>query len=761
MNPTLPGFEVLEKLGGGAVSDVYRVRATATQQQQVLKLLRPELLSDADIVGRFLDEAKICQSLDHPNIVKHLGVSRTPTGGYYIVTRYVQGEDLAHYLKENGPLTADRWLGLAHPLLDALTHIHQRGIVHRDLKPSNILLAGGIDAGRPMLIDFGVARFEGHRVATQAGLVLTTPEYTAPELIDGQRPDVRTDLYAFGITMFESLVGHPPFTDSEPTRLLEMHRDAAPGPLPTGAAALEPVVQRCLAKKPADRFQSAHEVKAALREAAGLLGTTHISAPNGVAPLPLTTPAYGLAVGNVLGNYKVERLLGEGGMGQVFLGTHVRLGRQVAIKILRPEHAGRRDVVARFFQEARSVNQINHEHIVDVHDFVEDTGPDGEQRAYCIMELLAGKTVREVLDEGPLPLGRTLRVVRQITDSLIAAHRLGIVHRDIKPENIFLTQRSGVQDFVKVLDFGMAKFLQSVGELNEARTLQGVIIGTPAYMAPEQINGKATDARTDVYALGVVLYELLTSKTPFDAPAVMPLFMKICGEPAPALGATTAAGEPIPPALASLVARCLEKQPATRPQTMVEVSEILASLSPATLTPPGGLPAAPPSPVPPRVASQELLARAFGKRKPWVPIGIAAAVVILAGGAVALVRGRPAEAPPPQPVAVVAAPAPAPRHMKLTLTSSPSGAEVRRVDSGEILGTTPLVRELPAVTGSEVPLRFALPRYKVADRTVALAGDVSLDVALSPDEAEVPAKARPARGKRRSTKDDLVDPLAP
>jgi serine/threonine protein kinase len=227
----------------------------------------------------------------------------------------------------------------------------------------------------------------------------------------------------------------------------------------------------------------------------------------GAPAVAVVTPSgQELQEGAVLGNYQLERLLGEGSMGRVFQARHVRLGRQVALKVLRPEHARDGSFVQRFFQEARTVNQINHEHIVEVFDFV-DESPDGH--VYCVMELLRGQSLTALLKEEGLTLERVQRMAVQVCAALGAAHQVGVVHRDIKPDNLFVSQRSGQQDFVKVLDFGVAKLITTQTGVSLTGTLDGTIIGTPAYMAPEQAAGLPVDARADIYAVGNILYEMI------------------------------------------------------------------------------------------------------------------------------------------------------------------------------------------------------------------------------------------------------------
>jgi serine/threonine-protein kinase len=276
--------------------------------------------------------------------------------------------------------------------------------------------------------------------------------------------------------------------------------------------------------------------------------------------------------GRVLGQYRLLHVLGEGGMGTVYVAEHVKLGRRFALKLLKPEHAQNATSVRRFFDEARVVNQINHEHIVEVIDFV-----DGDEK-YIVMELLQGQTLREVMEQGTLPFARLLDVAEQVAQALAAVHAASVVHRDLKPDNIFLTERAGRRDFVKLLDFGVAKL---GGETNEAmavnRTAAGAILGTPEYMAPEQLAGKAVDARADIYAFGIILFEMVCGKKPFVAESFGEIVIKHLTIPPPDPAAL--ARVPVPKELCALISQCLEKDPAARPASMKWVHSAVLGFS--------------------------------------------------------------------------------------------------------------------------------------------------------------------------------------
>src|SRR5574341_47104 len=287
--------------------------------------------------------------------------------------------------------------------------------------------------------------------------------------------------------------------------------------------------------------------------------------------IDLRTAPVEVSVGSELGSYQLVSLLGEGAMGRVFRARHVKLGRSVAIKVLNPEYAARPDIVKRFFREARVVNEISHEHIVEVPDFVEVPG-----LAFLVMELLDGQSLRTLLKRRKgkwPPLRRVVSVMAQVCDALAAAHDKGVVHRDLKPDNVFVIKRAG-GDYAKVLDFGIAK-LKDQSDGGAGSTITGVILGTPLYMSPEQATGREVGPASDVWAAGVVLYELLSGSVPFKAGNFVDLVQKIRTQPAPPLPLRTPRRERIPPALGAAVMKCLEKNPSDRHRSMESLGEAL------------------------------------------------------------------------------------------------------------------------------------------------------------------------------------------
>jgi serine/threonine protein kinase len=294
-------------------------------------------------------------------------------------------------------------------------------------------------------------------------------------------------------------------------------------------------------------------------------------------------------IGTNIGSYRITAKLGEGGMGEVFVGEHTRIDRKVAVKLLRPEASANPDVLIRFFNEAKATSRIHHPGIVEMLDC--DVLPDG--RAYLLMELLAGETLGQWL-RAVGAVGDMARVVslgQQVAAAVGAAHERGIVHRDLKPDNVFMLEgaRHGAFPAVKVLDFGIAKLLDHGGRTTSTSgTRTGAVLGTPIYMSPEQCRGSGqVDHRTDIYSLGCLLFEMCCGRPPFLHEGAGELIAAHITETPPEASALSAA---VPPQMSMLLAELLAKDPAQRPPSMAEVQARLAAIDCQAAGPPGWTP---------------------------------------------------------------------------------------------------------------------------------------------------------------------------
>ena len=278
------------------------------------------------------------------------------------------------------------------------------------------------------------------------------------------------------------------------------------------------------------------------------------------------------------GRYRIRRLCGEGGMGRVYEAEHIEIGKRVALKILHPAYSQTPDLVERLKREARAASKISHPNVVDVTD--SGTTPDGS--FFFVMEYIEGIELGELIfREKRLEVPRALVITAQVCRALHAAHQVNVIHRDLKPENVLILSRDGQRDFIKVLDFGIAKSGDTEDSNNQSKpsrrlTHPGMTMGTPEYMAPEQATGHPADPRSDVYAVGGILYEMLSGKPPYEGANFMEILNKKANTLPPPLGNVRS---DVPAELEALITRTLAKVPGARPQTMEELEREIQQIA--------------------------------------------------------------------------------------------------------------------------------------------------------------------------------------
>ena len=473
----------------------------------------------------------------------------------------------------------------------------------------------------------------------------------------------------------------------------------------------------------------------------------------------------------VAGRYLVQRKLGEGGMGGVYLAMHTILEKQVALKVLHGEFARKPDLVERFMQEAKAASRIRHENVIDISDF----GSTPEGLVFFAMELLQGHDLHAEIGRARksgelLPWARTKKIFLQICGALSAAHAKGIVHRDLKPENVYLVEFLGDPDFVKLLDFGIAKLTEvATGEDGGRKlTKTGMLFGTPEYMSPEQARGEPVDPRVDIYAMGCILFQLVTGRVPFEADSFMGVLSLHLTEPPPVIAAEVFDHIGAPRAIAQVIDRALVKDRDARYQTIDELAAAIREASgDAAVAPPQQRPRTPTAPgaTEPRGPASLRSREPTGRHKtawtgqlkvpeildepPRAPRPSKAPVVIgllvaLAGAGGAgyfalrdrggagagsgsdVASGSQEGSAAGSGSAIAAAPDAAvghaiepklPERADLVLDSQPRGATVTDLSSGKAIGKTPLHY---AVAGSKTPRQFAFHLHGYGDSTIEL-----------------------------------------
>jgi serine/threonine-protein kinase len=608
------------------MGDVYLAATTGIEGAErpiVVKTVRRDHIHDGSFLARFLDEARVQSQLNHPGVAQVLEAATDENGEPYTVVEYVEGRSLSDVRQRAIQLGARiGWpeaVAIAIEMAQALAHVHERsgadgtplGIVHRDLSPQNVMIGY---AGEVKLIDFGTARGQNRRCHTVAGVVFAKPGYVAPEVARQEVGDGRIDLYALGIMLWELCAGRR-FLSGDAQQHLE---DAAAGKLviPKIAAELkapellDEAIRKLTTNDPDERYATAHvaandlakviiesppgkqgergvrgrinalmktlwsleparsraDFAKSLRDARGLQKEA-VTPHSGTVQIAAKTMNDDMVLSGT--PYRLIKKIGEGASGVVYEAEHTELGRKLALKVLAPEHASAKDAIERFRREARAIAALSHANLCLLYDF----GKALDGRIFLAMELLSGETLEKRLkDTKGMDWREAATLGIEVTRALEAAHAAGLVHRDLKPANLYLTSDGGL----KLLDFGVAMALSDNAQ-DEKRQKGFAIFGTPEYMAPEQVAGETVDGRCYLYALGCVLYELVTGARPFEGDSsvvVMGKQLREVPEPPQSKAPTRA----IPSAFDAIIMNALAKKPENRFASAQEMREALQAL---------------------------------------------------------------------------------------------------------------------------------------------------------------------------------------
>ncbi len=625
---TFGKYTLLKLLASGGMGAVYLAVSGSEGLEKLLaiKVVLPDL-AGVEFIRRFRDEAKVVVKLSHGNLVQVFDAGEV-NGQAYLAMEFVEGSDLRtiwnRCVEKRVAFPIEVVVQIIKDALRGLSYAHRYeglNLIHRDISPPNVLVT---KAGEVKITDFGLALSSVKIEKTAPGLVFGKIPYMSPEQARGVKVDGRADIYPLGVMLWELLTGRRLFPPSGNSNKDLTDRAKGPQIKPPSSICsrvnpeLDEVVLRALRPDPEDRYSNAREMLQHLakvqakfwpgmdtdrvasfmlslfedtfaknkkhreqllenvRESGILNSQEHsrstesgTSDPGKNESSSASDPVKTTKEQPLLGNrYRLGRMLGEGGMGQVFEAEHTDIGRRVAVKVLHRAYSQTKETLERFRREARATTTIGHPSIVDVLDF----GVTDDGRCYYVMELLEGLSLADMLEiSAPIEVIRAIDITLNICDAIEAAHRAGVVHRDLKPDNVMLMGEGQKPTEIKVLDFGIARNM-GPDFVGERLTSPGTALGTPEYMAPEQAAGEQVDQCADIYAACGIIYKLLTGKSPHTGTTPQEVLIRKLQYPARDISQLRS---DLPVNLCEVIMAGLETDPHKRPQSAAQLATML------------------------------------------------------------------------------------------------------------------------------------------------------------------------------------------
>lgn len=494
-------YKLERLLGRGAMAEVYKSTHPDLDRDIAVKILHPFHTQVPGFIERFRYEAQAAASLHHPNIVQIYDFSVTDDGLYYMVMQYVNGLSFEEYLElENAPLSLTKMYHFFRQVAIALQFAHQQDTIHRDVKPANIMLDTRENA---YLGDFGLAKIVGVSMQTQSGIGPGTPDYMAPEQIEGKTPTAAVDIYAMGVILYRMLTNHLPYNADNWITTIKRKTTEPPVPPhqynPEIPWSLEDVILTALSREPEDRFASMGDMLAALEsaleETLGELPEVETATSKGVVALP----------GVQIENYKIKREFKRDStrIYQRYLAYNVALKNLAVLTLLRLPATDDSNFLTRFQNRINALTSIDHPGVAAItrFDVTEDNQP------YVAYEYIPGQPLYLELqhrhkDDNPYLVGESLELMRQIVEALATAHDIGVVHNELRPENVIISHDG--HPVIVGLEIPVAADFTTLPRHTNVVD----------YASPEQLEGKPLTPASNVYSLGIVLYELLAGTQP-------------------------------------------------------------------------------------------------------------------------------------------------------------------------------------------------------------------------------------------------------